>query len=132
MTEYKQDFNTREQDPRIMIRAAMFYYQQLDSHLKNTTHLSQETIKFYVDRLLEITLYLEDLANQIYEGLSDEERAILELAEKKRNENLYIKTDGSKDERAIEHIRSVIEASTKRYNEIREEAKSKLSQDSEI
>lgn len=129
MTDFKEDFNTREVDPRLMIRAAVFYYEQLDKHIKNVQHLSEETIKYYVERLLEITLHLEDFANQIYDNLSDEERAILKFAEQQRNKGLYLKENGeplSKD--SIDAINRVIDASTKRYEAIREKAQGKLNQ----
>lgn len=126
MTQFNDSYNAREKDPRIMVRAAMFYYQQLDLHLKNVQHLSQETIKYYTDRLLEITLFLEEFANKIYEDLSDEERHILEMAEEKRNENLYVKPNGSVDERSVEYIRTLIKSATERYDGIRKEAEEKI------
>ena len=128
--EFKQDFHKRECDPRLIIRACQYYYRQLDMHLKNVQHLSQETIKFYVDRLLEATMFLENYANQIYEDLSDEEKNILNIEEIKRNMHLYEDSAGKPlKPQAVHDVDTCIETANKRYEKIREDAKERLNKE---
>lgn len=132
MTEFKEDFNKREVDPRIIIRSCMFYYNQLDKHLKNVIHLSQETIKYYTERILEATLFLEEYANQIYDELSEEEKEILKLAETKRNERLYTDSAGSPlSPKDINAIKTCIDTSNNRYTKIHEEAEDRTNKNAQ-
>ena len=127
MTNFKEDFHKREIDPRIIIRACMFYYKELDNHLKNVKHLSQEQIKYYADHLLESTLFLEQYASQIYDSLSDQEKAILDLAETKRNENLYKNKSGEPVTVAAEkEITNCINAANERYDRIHKESEDRV------
>ena len=116
-----------EVDITILCKAALTYYNALQMHLKGTHPLSQETIKYYVDSLLEITLNLEDLSKDIYDSLSDEEKKALELAEMKRNEFLYTDCIGKpRPQKDMQTIKACIDASSAHYDEVREEAKSKI------
>lgn len=127
MTEFKENFNKRECDPRIIVRACMFYYKELDMHLKNVKHLSQEMIKYYADRLLEATLFLEKYASQIYEGLTEEEKKILELAEAKRNEHLYTDSAGYPlSPKDINAINTCIDSSNDRYDKIHTQSEERV------
>lgn len=119
--------NPDEIDVRLLIRAALSYYKQLDNHIKGVKVLPQETVKFIADRVLEITLTLEDIANEIYENLTPEEKAILEFAEVERNKFLYMKTNGEPNsDKSMEYIKALKDASTAHYNQVREIANEKL------
>lgn len=127
MTEYKIDFKKREFNPHTIVRACFFFYHQLDNHLKNVHHLSKETLKYYVDRLLEATLLLEDYSNQLYESLDSEEKDSLESLEEIRNSTLYkdkVGNDLSKNER--DTIDKFLESYRMHYERLREESKARF------
>ena len=127
MTEFKETFNTREFDPRIMIRACMFYLREFDLHIRNVEHLHTNTIKFYADRLLESILTIEDYANMIYQDIPEDEKSTLEMKEKKRNEELY--NSGMVYDKGIEQVNDLIKAQAERYGKIRSEVKDQLKND---
>lgn len=108
-------------DTKLIIRAALTYYKLLDEHISGKKSLPPETIKFISDRLLEQVLILQDVADNIYEQLSPEEKNILALMEEKRNEN---KVGGSAYayERGIELSEEVRKASDNHYDTLKDDA----------
>ncbi len=114
-------------DITIILRAAATYYSALKNHIDGKSNLSEETIKYYIDRLLEITLTLEAVANSIYDSLSDEEKAVLKQIEQHRNRNLYRDKDGfMMPKKDIETIKTCIDTSIRHYDIIRSETKERL------
>lgn len=119
-----------ETDITIILRAAASYYSALKNHIDGKSNLSEETIKYYIDRLLEITLTLEAVANSIYDSLSDEDKAVLKQIEQHRNRNLYRDKEGFlMPKKDIETIKTCIDTSTRHYDELRSEAKERLASD---
>jgi hypothetical protein len=119
--------NSDEPDFKILIRAALTYYKQIDDHIKGVKSLSQESIDYYIERLLEITLMLESIADEVYDKLDENTKAILDKAEITRNLHLFSDVNGKplapKDQQTIQNC---IDASAAHYDQVREDAKAKI------
>lgn len=123
-------FRPEEIDYKMMIKAAQVYVKVLEGHTNGTITLSQESIRYYCNSLLEIVFKLEEYANYLYDSLSDEEKAMLEDEEKKKNYPIYFNADGSKNSQpVIDVIENVLKTNNDRYEHIREEAKEKINQE---
>ena len=114
-------------DISILLRAASFYNAALKSHIQGDTPLAEDTIKFYTDRLLEINLTLEAVANYVYDSLSDEDKDKLLKMEQYRNRHLFTSDDGGRlHVKDVATIKNCIEASRKHYEEVRRIANEKI------
>ncbi len=113
-------------DPHTLFRAMLFFLRGIDKHIKNTEHLSKETIKYYTDRILEITMTLEDCALVTYDEIDDEEKKQLELQETERNREMYERADGTPVRKGLEEIQKFIISTAERYNSIRAKAKRRV------
>lgn len=121
---FKGITNPDEIDTKIIIRAAISYYNKLYDHITGKHSLPPETIKFISERLLEQVMILENIADSIYEQLTPEEKNILAYIEEKRNENLY----GPQHHQAVtkDLVDKLMDSSNAYYEQIRKDANEKL------
>lgn len=121
-------------DPNILLRAAAFFYSKINKHVNDTEHISKETIKYYIDRILEITLALDDYANDVYDDLSDEEKKSLEQYDIDRNKYLFERHDGRVIGKGADELIKFLKNTEIRYRNIRQKAESRVnnSQENEI
>ena len=126
---FKAPSNPDEIDIKIIIRAALSYYNKLYDHITGKHNLSPETIKFISERLLEQVMILEHISDNIYEQLTPEEKNILALMEEKRNENLY----GPDHHRDVikQQVDTLLANSEERYDQIRQDAIEKVNRSRE-
>ena len=116
-----------EIDIKILIRAAMHYYQRLNDHINGTESLSKEMITYSANKLLELTLMIEEMAAEVYGKLPEEDKQILELAEKKRNEGMFAQSDGDAlSEQALQTLYSVLDTIKKREDDVRNKSTDRI------
>ena len=130
MTEFKQDFNSRERDPRLWIRTFFIYLKRLDNHIKNTELISKDTLEYTIDRMLELTFNLYEYSKLIYEDIDEDELKKLDEQDARRIAERYLDSAGKYcGKRDAQTIDSCIEASTKRYSDIRQRALEKINKE---
>ena len=116
-----------EVDLKSICRAANVYFKILQNHCLGVIQLSEDTIKFMTERLLEQVLILEEVSNKVYEDLSDEAKELLSKQEQLRNNSVFFDSRGNPLKNCDhEAIQTCIDNTQARYDSIREKAENRL------
>ena len=115
-----------EVDPKVLLRALSFFYTRIVNHIKDNEHISDETIKYYIDRMLEMTLTLEACAYKVYNELPEDEKKKLQAEEKKRNQFLLVRTDGTQIRHGREEIIEFLKHNDEKYMKLRKDILNRL------